>query len=233
MLHALLEAAFVAAQPELDRPDPDPSRVRALGMRAAEPLAAPWSVGIRRVQVRRLLVWVSRTLDEAARDREWRFESAELAFGASAAAASSPAPWPALCVQDTWFAGRLDRLDRSRSGNALRVVDYKRSTVSNLRTRLQLPIYAAAAEANDPRAGRAELGVYVVPRRAGGATGVTEVSFAEASATALIEENIVPVLHQLRTGDVAPRPAAPGECQRCDARGVCRRPPFRVHEGPA
>lgn len=226
ILHELLEKAFLAAKEELSRPEPDAARVRELGARAALEASRHLLVGIRKVQVQRLLAWVTRALDEAARDRTWRFDAAEVAFGPGQ-------KWPPVEVAGTWYAGRIDRIDRGRAGTSetLRVVDYKRSTVGSTKLRLQLPIYAIAAERNDSRHAIAKEGAYLVPRRAGGSSGVKLVPL-DPSATELVRAGIVPTLLRLREGDVAPRPNTPRECSSCDARGVCRRPPFRVQEGP-
>lgn len=225
ILHTLLERAFLAAREELSRPEPNATRVRELGETAALAAGAPLLVGIRKVQVGRLLTWVTRALDEAARDRTWRFDTAEIPFGPGHA-------WPAVEVDGTFYAGRIDRVDRARGaeGKSLRVVDYKRSAVGGTKLRLQLPIYAIAAERNDALSGTAKEGVYLVPRRASGSAGIRRVEL-EPSATEVVRESIVPTLSRLRGGDVAPRPNTPAECKSCAVRGVCRRPPFRIQEG--
>lgn len=226
ILHTLLEKAFLAVREELACPHPDAARVRERGEAAAQEAGEPLLVGIRKVQVQRLLTWVTRALDEAVRDRSWRFDAAEIAFGPGHA-------WPPVEVDGTFFAGRIDRIDRSRGGEGktLRVVDYKRSTVGSSKKLLQLPLYAIAAERNDPLGAQAEEGVYLVPRRASGAAGLRRVKLAP-SATEVVRESLVPTLQRLRGGDIAPRPDSPSDCKSCFARGICRRPPFRVQEGP-
>lgn len=131
--------------------------------------------------------------------------------------------------------GRIDRVDLTVDGSALRIVDYKTgrptSAVAERRSSLQLPLYAASALAATARvAARAEywfIGpqgrVEVRPKK----DELGEVDQERMHAAyALAQDAIAGV----RRGDVQPRPSDPRNCLRCDARDICRRPPIAAAE---
>jgi RecB family exonuclease len=107
---------------------------------------------------------VRAVLGVAIADESWDFALAEQTFGARAEIS-----WKALDLSGEDVAlslrGSIDRVDRSRDGRTLRVVDYKRSksTVRDAgsslgETALQVPLYACIAARE---LGLAATGAYV------------------------------------------------------------------------
>jgi RecB family exonuclease len=144
-------------------------------------------------------------------------------------------PWGALEIADApnpsvFVDGQIDRIDRSADGLSARVVDYKTGSKKTPkddhgRTAFQLPLYAAVV-------GRA-LGIervqalYVGVAQRGVVTEwpVKEEDRLELGglgASAMNEARRL-VLAMWR-GEVAPRPRTATQCDRCEARDICRRP---------
>jgi hypothetical protein len=92
---------------------------------------------------------------EARSEGEWTVEALEVAFGLPWVPDSAPpVPYPLADGTTLRFRGRIDRIDRSRDGRRVRVIDYKtgraRWTAPDRLGRgaaLQLPVYRLAAEA--------------------------------------------------------------------------------------
>ncbi len=124
--------------------------------------------------------------------------------------------------------GRLDRIDQRESDGVLQtaVIDYKARAAVALQTKLksvgedvQLPVYAALAEAAHPEYPVAEAAYLSIER-----DGVKQVAYPEPER---MGEAHVMRLHTMFEAlhEAAPLPAQGVEkvCQFCEARGLCRR----------
>jgi RecB family exonuclease len=126
--------------------------------------------------------------------------------------------------------GRIDRLDVAPDGRAF-VIDYKYSRAENLKKRmesnryLQPQLYMLAAERSF---GRRPAGMFYCGLRGG-------VKWAGWSDDSMLMAKPIPpdwlqqatettlrVVHEIRAGRLAPDPADPEQCSRCDYRDVCR-----------
>jgi hypothetical protein len=186
---------------------------------------------------------VTRALRDVVAVLEWTlddvsgfdFAFAERAFGdRSAGLRSSRGAWPALVIgageRRAFVRGRIDRIDLSRDGSRLRIVDYKSGALPAWkdvgRTLFQPPLYAAVARWQTGPLGLAEVrSLYLdtskrpprtLPSGQGQVITPAEMDAAESRASEIVA--------LLWSGDVAPRPVDAAICSRCDVRSVCRRP---------
>ena len=126
--------------------------------------------------------------------------------------------------------GRIDRLDVTPDGRAF-VIDYKYSSSQNTKKRLdeenclqpQLYVLAAERAFGLPVAGMFYCGLRGGVTWAGWSVhpAVDGVPFPPQWREQAIEAT-ERVAREIRAGRVAPHPADPGQCPRCDYRDVCR-----------
>jgi len=241
LLHRILEQAYLAT-PERDRGDPE-AVITALGpIAAAEFAAAPARDGFEPTAYWQAeqAVWLER-LENTVRalddpPGQWRPAGFEVAFGFGDA--------PALVVHTgdpaagaVRVRGIIDRVDRDGAGN-LRVVDYKTGS-SHLAPkdlldgrRLQLPLYALAADDMPHLGGRAVEGLYWAIR-AGKAGELRLSRFARVVGDAelagpegamdLARSHIARAVTGVRAARFAPRPPADGCPSYCAAAAWCWR----------
>ncbi len=228
--------------PRSSRPARSGPRDRAIATRferaalpAADAVLARSGGALVRAALDRIRLEVARLVALAVEDEPWDFAFAERGFG------SAGDEWPAFVVSGEGgrvsLRGRIDRLDRSHDGAAVRAIDYKRRVqppaIADLgSTAIQVPIYAIVAQ-------RA-LGVAVARGRY-----VSTVSPAKNSTTAFDERfdalvatapdgsteatrGALERVLAIRRGLVAPQPEAPKWCASCGLDGACRRPRFAV-----
>jgi len=154
------------------------------------------------------------------------FSEAERAFGVGS-------PWSALPVGEHFVSGRIDRIDSNSDRSAVRIIDYKtgdvRLTGAHGEQLLQPWIYARKV-AEEYGAERVSSGYLTLQRR----KPEWKPALPESSPTNEAISNkltqTAALIHDLRRGLVAARPAVPGSCTRCDARDICRRPLSAPHE---
>jgi ATP-dependent helicase/DNAse subunit B len=143
-------------------------------------------------------------------------------------------PWPALAIGEgpatVFVGGRIDRIDTSRDGARVRIIDYKTGALpawKDVGTRLfQPPLYAYAVLRQMGRLSLTETrALYldtskrpcrVLPAEDKQVLSTQKITEAQKRAASLVSK--------LWHGDVAPRPADAQVCARCDVRDVCRRP---------
>lgn len=241
--HEVLAAAFCATRdlwPIRPRPRDE---IMHRGLRVADELLDRWRghAPLRVVACLRIRDAARAVLTAAVDDLSWNFDSAEQPFGMK-----TPSSWPALTFVDArghlHLRGTIDRLDRAPSGEAARVVDYKRSksTVQSAsrtlgETTLQVPLYASAAsKALDVPV----TGLYLafqardVPSTLKASptatTRMAELLVRQEGERSGIEERALAVAASARTGMFAPTPALESECRTCPASGGCRKPRFAM-----
>ncbi|MBI1786678.1 MAG: PD-(D/E)XK nuclease family protein [Acidobacteria bacterium] len=146
---------------------------------------------------------------------------------------------PAVEIQTEWpfrmpvadsleVRGRVDRIDKRADGTAV-VIDYKRSTPDLRKTnRLQGPLYALAVERGlglkpvgmfyCSLKRRHEIRGWSVPEARLGVRSepLTREWLEEA------ERAVAAAAVEIRQGRIAPAPASPDLCARCEYRDVCR-----------
>ncbi|MBL8741322.1 MAG: PD-(D/E)XK nuclease family protein, partial [Myxococcales bacterium] len=138
-------------------------------------------------------------------------------------------PWGPLVLrgprgQEVFVEGRLDRLDVSRDGSAIRVVDYKSGAGKARKigeTDFQVPLYALVAKRQG--AGRT-LGVYASVGQGGLVTMRPRKESDQELDLDPIALTAAGAVERVWSGAVAPRPRSPRVCDHCNARGLCRRP---------
>jgi RecB family exonuclease len=207
--------------------------VSAVMAKVEKEMVRPKSAPLYRAEVERALrdviAVVEWTLDDAS---GFEFSHAERAFGE--VAPSAGAPWPALVIgskgEKAFVRGRIDRVDRSRDGTRIRVVDYKTGSLPAWkdvgRLLFQPPLYADAVLWQTGPLGLSEVRALYLdtskrppkPLPSGQAQIFTKEAILAAQTRA------AELVGRLRRGDVAPRPADASACGRCDVRSVCRRP---------
>jgi ATP-dependent helicase/DNAse subunit B len=232
MAHDLLRVAFEATRAEWRARPRDRQKILALALEAIDLRVGDRARGLRRASIRRIRDEVISVLNASVDDDTWDFELAEQEFGESAA-------WPLLALDGGHthlkLTGKLDRVDVSKDGSAVRVIDYKRRAklypIPDLGdTLLQLPIYARVAARELVR--RDAFGKYVLTQ----APTFASPNGWEARWTGLgvttpgspIEEHVLEIVRSVRQGIVLPKPRHEKTCQHCGSDGVCRRPRFAI-----
>ncbi|HEU4535351.1 MAG TPA: PD-(D/E)XK nuclease family protein, partial [Polyangiaceae bacterium] len=208
-----------------------PEGLRAVALEAAEAVLIPQHHAgqLRRYTVRRVRRAVAAVVDEyLASSSGWRFFAAEKGFGEGEAGGWAPleVSWQGERV---WLRGRIDRLDHAPERAALRAVDYK--TGAAVSPRKDWGVYAFQpvfyAQAGARELGATELSAaYLSAREKVLWKPAEKNQRLEPEAFERAAERAVGLVRELRRGHFAPRPADPSFCDRCEAREVCRRPPF-------
>jgi RecB family exonuclease len=236
-VHAALAAAFERTREEWPRRPRDRERILRDGLAAAAAAlsAEGEPTGLRRLAVERALGAVAAVLERALADEAWDFSLAEQPFGESA-----PGAWPALRVApDLALRGKLDRVDRRRSGSAVRVLDYKRRahTIQKAASgvgeiSLQLPLYALAARAS---LGADEVSAEYLPFAPRDLVDYRPSASLEAKLSELVRGDPAPVaatvvdlVSETRRGALAPLPWDERACAHCEVDGGCRKPRFAI-----
>ncbi len=157
-------------------------------------------------------------------DSDFVYRDGELAFNRR-----QPEPWGPLVLRgpgehDVFVEGRLDRLDASRDGSTIRVVDYKSGTAKTRKigeTDFQVPLYALVAR----RLGAARtLGVYASIGQGGQLAMRPKKESDQEFDLDAIAAQAAGAVERVWSGTVAPRPRNMRTCDHCNARGLCRRP---------
>ena len=123
--------------------------------------------------------------------------------------------------------GKADRIDVFADGS-LRVIDYKLSRLPDMKSSIQIAVYAYAAQqwlqAQDgkmhPIAGASYL-AFGDEDKLEGAMGNRNLPAAIAVETRAAE--FAAVIEKIEAGEFPPQPKQPGECQWCRYAGVCRK----------
>jgi ATP-dependent helicase/nuclease subunit B len=239
LIHRALQAAFEAARPrwsvatraEIEAVAADAARKAVLGEQSSPLFRAEVERALRDVAA--VVGW---SLDDPS---DFVFAHGERSFGATPersrrAGARSDEPWPALAIGEgnstIFVGGRIDRIDTSRDGSRVRVIDYKTGTLpawKDVGTRLfQPPLYAYAVLRQMGRLSLIEQrALYLdtskrppkmLPAEDKQIMTTEKIAEAQGRAAALVSK--------LWRGDVPPRPADALVCGRCDVRDICRRP---------
>lgn len=205
--------------------------LRAVALEAAEQVLIPqhYAGQLRRYTVRRVRRAVAAVVDEyLSSSSGWRFFAAEQGFGEGEGRG-----WSALEVSSggerVWLRGRIDRLDHAPERAALRAVDYK--TGASVAPRKDWGVFAFQpvfyAQAAARELGATELSAaYLSARERVLWRPAEKNQRLEPEAFERAAERAVGLVREIRRGHFPPRPADPGFCDRCEAREVCRRPPF-------
>jgi RecB family exonuclease len=239
LLHAALAAAFCATRDLWSARPRDAEAIRAEAGRAAGELLSRGrsASGLRRAALDAVQKDVLRVVEWSLADEEWDFAHAEAAFG------QAEDGWREAVLDDgrtmLRLRGSIDRVDVAHGRGRLRVVDYKRSADSARRftdglgeTTFQIAAYGRAASAALGLA--AADGLYLPTRRLPLGTRSKGPARAWASAHETLEgmprfaRRALDIVEKVRQGDVAPRPADPDACQKCDFDGACRKPRFVI-----
>jgi RecB family exonuclease len=125
------------------------------------------------------------------------------------------------------ISGKADRIDVMANGS-IRVIDYKLSRLPDLRSSVQIAVYAYAAkqllEASDgqphPIAGAAYL-AFGDEDKLEGALGSREEPVPIAVEARAAE--FAGVIERIESGQFPPQPRQPGDCAWCRYAGVCRK----------
>lgn len=220
-LHSLLAEVFVAFRSDL-RTRTHSSEVlqeRAAAflekrVHAANVVSPEFGQGaLSSVQKRELVDTALAIFSQALADETWTFDAAEVPFGVGQVHAE-------IQLGAFVLEGRVDRIDRS--GDQLRVVDYKLRNVPEKRhlgeRSVQVPIYMHALSVS----GRPASGAYLARNK------LRELGPGETVDASL--EAVTSALVRVSAGDIAPRPVHPDVCTSCSLDGVCRKPLFAVEE---
>ncbi len=158
-----------------------------------------------------------------------RYALGEQEFGSNARGALPSLDLVASDGRRVRLRGAIDRVDLSSDRSTALVIDYKTGKAPSLSsvgvTSFQLPLYALAVRRalDVARVGAA----YVAVRQAGtvelspkGELGrvFEDVELGELARRA------ADLVSRVASGNVEPRPKTRDQCQRCNARDVCRRP---------
>ncbi len=229
LVHEALAFAFEALRREPAGATPEARRQAAL--EAAEQVLIPqhYAGQLRRYTVRRVRRAVAAVVDEyLASSSGWRFFAAEQGFGEGEGRGWAPLE-VAHRGEQIWLRGRIDRLDHAPERSALRAVDYK--TGASVAPRKDWGVFAFQpvfyAQAAARELGATELSAaYLSARERVLWRPAEKNQRLEPEALERAAERAVGLVRELRRGHFPPRPADPGFCDRCEAREVCRRPPF-------
>jgi len=239
LIHHALQAAFEAVRPHWGVAGR--AEIETLAAEAAKKaVLRDKSSPLFRAEVERALRDVSAvvawSLDD---DSGFAFAHGERAFGAAPPperrrGVRGDDPWPALAIGEgsstIFVAGRIDRIDSSRDGTRVRVIDYKTGSLpawKDVGLRLfQPPLYAYAVLRQMGRLSLTEVrALYLdtskrpprmLPAEDKQILSTERITEAQTRAAALVAK--------LWQGDVPPRPADALVCGRCDVRDICRRP---------
>jgi RecB family exonuclease len=234
LVHRALKVALDTMRALRPRLTDRPELVTAVMAKVAKEMVRPKSAPLYRAEVERALRDVAAVLEWTLDDVSgFEFAHAELAFGERGSAPSAGA-WPALVIgsqgEKTFIRGRIDRVDRSREGARLRVIDYKTGSLPAWkdvgRLLFQPPLYADAVRWQTGPLGLSEVRALYLdtskrppkPLPSGSAQVFTKAAIEAA------QNRVAELVARLRRGDVAPRPAEASACGRCDVRSICRRP---------
>lgn len=140
-----------------------------------------------------------------------------------------------LVQKDIEIRGKTDRLDVFDDGT-LRVIDYKLGKMPDLKTSVQIAVYAHCArqwlETRNQRPYKVASAMYLAfgdDRRVDGV--VAAGARADEDATARASEFADIVAH-IEAGEFPPRPRRPGDCTWCRYAGVCRKE-YRLEDDEA
>ena len=123
--------------------------------------------------------------------------------------------------------GKADRIDVFDDGS-LRVIDYKLSRLPDLKSSIQIAVYAYAAQqwlqAQDGKVHPIAAAAYLAfgdEDKLEGSMGNRDLPAAIAVETRAAE--FAAVIERIESGEFPPQPRQPGECQWCRYAGVCRK----------
>jgi RecB family exonuclease len=140
-----------------------------------------------------------------------------------------------LVQKEIAIRGKTDRLDVFDDGT-IRAVDYKLGKMPDLKTSLQIAVYAHCArqwlEARTKRAYKVGSAMYLAfgdDRRVEGA--VADGAQADDMVTARASE-FVGIIERIEAGEFPPRPRKTADCAWCRYAGVCRKE-YRLEDDEA
>jgi RecB family exonuclease len=138
-----------------------------------------------------------------------------------------------LVRRDIAIKGKADRIDVLDDGS-LRVVDYKLGRMPDVKTSVQVGVYAYCAkqqlEAADGRPHPVSSAAYLAfgddRRLEGRISGASEPA---DGATTIRAQMFAKQVEQIEAGEFPPRPLSTAECQWCGFSGVCRKE-YRIED---
>ena len=231
-IHDVLAAAFTATRDLWPRRPRDARAIMDIGLAAADAVLArePGHAKLRGVARLRARDAARAVLAHAVADETWDFALAEQPFGPGH-------EWPPLVLEDVALRGKMDRVDRSHDGSAVRVLDYKRGKSSARdmmsavgETALQVPLYACLASRvlDLPATGAYVSTQAPEARPPRGTEERMRELVARTGRESEIERRALVVVRNVRSGRIAPLPADETECRTCPASGGCRKPRFAM-----
>lgn len=231
LAHEMLRVAFEATRAAWRERPRDRDAIMTTALAAVDALAGDRARGLRRAAIRRIRDEVRDVLSASIDDLDWDFDAAEREFGEEAS-------WAVLSLAGGQtklsLTGKIDRVDVSRDGSAIRVIDYKRrskpyATPELGETLLQLPIYAKVAARELGR--RDAFGKYVLTQAPASTAPNWEARWAGLGVTSndsALDEHLLEIVRSVRQGVVLPKPRHDKSCRACGSDGVCRRPRFTI-----
>jgi len=157
-------------------------------------------------------------------DRAFVYREGERPFGREYAPPWGPLVLTGPAGASVFVEGRLDRVDQSADGSAVRVIDYKAGSPKARKigeTDFQVPLYALVAT----RLGaQRTLGAYASVGQGGQLTLRPKKEADQELDLELVGQTAAAAVERVWSGVVAPRPRTMRVCDHCNARGLCRRP---------
>ncbi len=219
LIHGCLAAAHEAMRPLWGLRDAD--ELERVAMAAARAYFE------RRGQSALRRAGLSAALDDVAAAVRWSLnDGADLPFYEAERAFGRGHAWPALALGSCFVSGRVDRIDRSSSGERVRVIDYKTGKPpkrAELDQQLLQPWLYGLKVAQELGASEVVAGYLPLGERTpklAQAVAADGASEEVRAAVARAERSF----SRLSAGAVEPRPAQARFCVRCDGRDLCRRP---------
>jgi RecB family exonuclease len=238
LIHRALQAAFEAIRARGE--GATRAELEALASAAArKAVLRDKSSALFRAEVERALrdvaAVVAWSLDDPS---DFEFAYGERAFGdrrpERARSNRGDPSWPALAIGEgaasVFVGGRIDRIDSSRDGSRVRIIDYKTGALpawKDVGTRLfQPPLYAYAVLRQMGQLSLTETrALYLdTSKRPCKVLPAEDKQVLSTQRIAEAQKRAASLVGRLWRGDVAPRPADAQVCARCDVRDVCRRP---------
>ncbi len=131
-----------------------------------------------------------------------------------------------LIQRDIDVRGKTDRIDVFRDGS-LRVIDYKLGKMPDLKTSVQIAVYAHCArqwlEARDGRAHPVASAMYLAFGDDRRVDGVLATGAAASDAVTARASQFADLIEHIEAGEFPPRPRKPSDCGWCRYAGVCRK----------
>ncbi|MET0593149.1 MAG: PD-(D/E)XK nuclease family protein, partial [Polyangiaceae bacterium] len=238
LVHRALQVALEAARAKWDVLPRN--ELLAFGMTAARrTMLKDRSAPLYRAETERALrdveAVVAWSIDDAS---GFRFAYGERSFGEMRPGQAETNPksraWPPLVTGEghdaVFVKGRIDRIDLAQGGTRARVIDYKTGALpawKDVGTLVfQPPLYALALFLHLGPLSMTEMrALYLdTSKRPPRVFPAEKSQLLPPETMAAAQKRAKEIVHLMRGGNVAPRPADALVCGRCSVRDVCRRP---------